>query len=116
MSRKYFGLISLAAFLLAAASGRADHLVPANTFTINGKSIACYDPRIIGKLTSIAKEGNRRNFVLYGTVRIVKGDCVYLDDGTRISIEQADADDYAICVRPVGDVTCWWITPGAIGR
>jgi hypothetical protein len=80
-------------------------------FTINGRSIACYDPRIIGKLTSIAIEGNHKIFALYGTVRIVKGDCVQLNDGTAVTIEETDEDDSAICVRPLGDVRCWWISP-----
>jgi hypothetical protein len=86
---------------------------PAKTFTAKG--IACHHAETIGRLTQLAVDGDRNVFAAYAVLEIFeRHECIELSGGTTITIESADPENIAICVRPAGEVDCLWMTPEAI--
>jgi hypothetical protein len=86
------------------------------TFTLDkGDHIACHHAEAIGRLTQLAVAGDRDVFAAYAVLEIFeRHECIELSGGTTVTIESGDPENTAICVRPVGEVQCWWLSPAMV--
>jgi hypothetical protein len=99
----------IAALIVAALAFVIPALASDAPKTFTAKGIACNNADAIGELTRLAAENKRKVFDAYALVRIVHGECIELS--STVTIEGADESNIAICVRPAGEASCWWMSP-----
>lgn len=82
-------------------------------YPIKADVIGCKDKGVRERLTTLRDSGDNAAYQRFGTVAFATGACRELKAGDSAYLEVNSAFGY-VCLRPYGDVACYWTFPQAI--
>jgi hypothetical protein len=80
--------------------------------TIIRKALACSKPETLLRIRELTWSGDRNAGQRLGLDSVARGDCILLESRTHVF--QESFSDTDICVRPVGQTKCVWVSPSVL--
>ncbi|WP_332117281.1 hypothetical protein [Azorhizobium caulinodans] len=71
--------------------------------------VGCKDWDAYKQLVRIAVSGDKEAFAKLATLQLMNGTCMMLKAGDAVYLQEVSMLSGAMCVRPRGEVACFWI-------